>query len=84
MEINVTVVFLVLILMISQKIHAVTYTTGYESPHGARHTTNETTIAISSTPAIDTQFPPATVAPDEVPGTVGVSPSSSGLLPVKD
>lgn len=73
-------VFLVLILMISQKIHAVTYTTGYETPDRARHATNETTTAILSIRASNTQFPPTTVAPDQVPGTVGVSQSSFGTF----
>ena len=84
METNVHRVFLVLILMISQEIHAAIYTTGYETPHGARHAINETTTAISSIPAVNTQFPPTTVAPDKVPGTVGVSQSRFGLFPVKD
>ncbi len=84
METNVNFVFLVLILMISQKIRASTYTTDYDSLPGARHATNETATAILSIPAVNTQFPPTTVAPDKVPGTVGVSQSPFGLFPVKD
>ena len=84
MEINVNYPFLVLILMISQKIHGSTYTTGYATPPGARSLTNEAATAILSVPAINTQFPPTTVAPYKVPGTVGVSQSPFSLFLVKD
>ena len=84
METEVKLVFLVLMLMISQKIHAANTTTGYETPHGALQVSNGTTTAVLSIPTLNIQFPPTTVAPDKVPGTVGVSPSPLGLLLVKD
>ena len=83
MDTEVRYVFLVLILMVSQKIHAANSTTGYGASRGALHVTNRTTTAALSSPALKTQFPPTTVAPDKVPGTVGVSLSPLGL-PVKD
>ena len=84
METEVKLVFLVCMLMISQKIHAANSTTIYKTPRGTLHAANDTTKAVISVPTLSTQFPPTTVAPDKVPGTVGVSPSSFDLLPVND
>ena len=80
METEVKFVFLVLMLMISQKIHAANSTTDYETPPGALHAANVTKTAVLSVLTLNTQFPPTTVAPDKVPGTVGVSPSSLAPL----
>lgn len=84
MEEEVKFVFLVFMLMISQKIHAANSTTAYDIHRGALHATNGTTRGVISVPTLDTQLPPTTVAPDKVPGTIGVSPSSLGLLLAKD
>ena len=84
METEVKLLFLVLMLMVSQKIHAANTTTGYGTPHGALQVPNGTTTATLSIPTLNTQFPPTTVAPDKVPGTIGVSPSPLSLLPMKD
>ena len=84
MDTNVNSVLLVLILMISQKVHTATYPTGYETPHGARHATDESTTATLTIRAANTQVPPTTVGPDKVPGTVGVSQSPFGPLPAEN
>lgn len=81
---EVKLAFLVLMLMISQKIHAANSTTGYGTPRGVLHATNGTMTAVLSIFTLNTQFPPTTVAADKVPGTVGVSPLSLGFLLVKD
>ena len=77
METNVNSVLLVLVLIISQKVHTATY------PTGARHAIKESTTAILTISAVSTQFPTLTVAPDKAPGTVGVSQSLFGPFPVK-
>lgn len=84
METEAKLAFLVFMLMISQKIHAANSTTDYETPRGALHAANGTTTAVLNILTLNTQFPPTTVAPDKVPGTVGVSPSSLGSLQGKD
>lgn len=84
METNVNPVFLVLILMISQKIRAATYTTGNATPQSTRHANNETTTAIVNIRAVDAQFPPTTIAPEKLRGTVGVSQSPFGPFPMRD
>ena len=84
MEKNIISAFLVLILMFPQNTYATTCTTGFETLYGARHATNETKAAILSVPAVNTQFPPTTVASNKVPGTVGVSQTPFGLFPVRD
>lgn len=84
METNVNPVFLVLMLMISQKIDAATYTPGYETPHGAGHAKIVTTTTILDIQTFDTQSPPTTVAPEKGPGTVGVSKPPISLFPMRD
>ena len=84
METNVNPVFLVLMLMISQKIDAATYTRGYETPHGAGHPKFVTTTTILNIQAFDTQSPPKTFAPEKGPGTAGVSKSPISGFPTRD
>ena len=68
-------VFLIFMLMISQKIHAANSTTGYETPRGALYANNGTTRGVISVLTLYTQSPSTTVAPGRGPGTVGVGPS---------
>ena len=75
METEVKLVFLIFMLMISQKIHAANSTTGYETPRGALYANNGTTRGVLSVLTLYTQSPPTTVAPGRGSGTVGVSPS---------
>ena len=64
---------IVLMLMFSQYIQSLAYPTAPATSLDPKDPAIETTISHLESGAVTTQYPPTTVVPITVPGTVGVS-----------